>query len=147
MNTHTLELIAAIGGTLLTLLGGPPAVRRIGRWWAAYREKRAEARERIELAKLKAEEAKLEAEKQRDAHDERTEAKLWERLDRIEARADECDERAERCEEARAVDKADCDRRIAALDARTSDLTGRFRTIARHEIRKSTELPAVKDPK
>lgn len=74
----TPEHYAAIGSVILAVVGGPPAVRAIGRWIA----KRIEQRQR----------AAEEHERRVDERDDRTEERLWSRVEALERRSDECGE-------------------------------------------------------
>lgn len=127
MTPHTAEMLQLVVPLLVAALGGPPAIKRGLSWWAAYKERRAAAKEQIALTSVE--------------RDVRTEDRLWERLDRVEAHVEEC-------EQGRKLDREECDRRMARLESkvelRTSDLTGKFRTIAQHEVKRAsrTNIPA-----
>jgi molybdopterin-biosynthesis enzyme MoeA-like protein len=95
----TPEQYAQIGGAVVVLLGGPPAVRAGLRWIAGYIERRARARDA--------------AEEREDERDDRTEARLWQRLDRVEAHVEEC-------ETARREDARECAQRVSSLEQRVT---------------------------
>ncbi len=127
-----------IGGLLVGIVGGREAIAQGLKWWAGYRERRAQAREAI---------AKQEVE-----HDERTEDRLWARLERVESAHRDLRKHADDCHQALAEQSAlnqtllqanaDCEQRYVSLEGRvarteerTSDMTGRIRT----EVRKQSQ--------
>jgi hypothetical protein len=95
----TPEQYAQIGGGIVVLLGGPPAIKAGLRWWAGYIERRAKARD--------------QREEREDEREDRTEHRLWERLDRVEAHVEEC-------ERERRSDALACADRVSKLEARVS---------------------------
>lgn len=139
MTSMSFEQWMQIGGFFLAAVGGREAVAAGLRWWAGYRERRAQAAEALAARE--------------DDHEARTEAKLWERLDVVEAHAREChqalaEQHSLNLQYERA--NADCERRYEELRRRVdrvnADVTGRIEIAAKRVARSLTPpkpMPAV----
>jgi hypothetical protein len=118
-----------------------PSLSRTLRHWLKGRQQSAQLRADIEVAELQTgadverskiiHDERIELARMRvEAHrEERTEERLWERLERVERETRACedgraaDRRAH--EEQRRHDREECDRRVAAVEHRTSRLAVR----------------------
>jgi organic radical activating enzyme len=164
----TPEQYAQIGGGIVVLLGGPPAVKAGLKWVAGYIERRAKERDKHE--------------DREDDRDNRTQERLWERLDAIEKMYQQretalaeahglyvqtlrvlakVEVQLAKCEADRdSQDQriADLEERVPALEQRVPvDLTGKIQTVAgnaaRVEVnaemrrRDSVQFPAVREEK
>ncbi len=143
-------IIAAIGGQSTLTAAGVGVWKLVQRWQT--RKERADARvERVRLAEIAAGEREEEREAStiRELFDMAKRDR--ERLAKVELHAEECN--GALAEQGALVASlmqanADCERRVSAIaqrvsrqEERTSDMTGKFRTAARTEVRKALSEP------
>lgn len=139
---QVLEQGGIIVGAIVGVLGGKEAIGAGLRWWAAYRERRALARDQIDLARIHAEQSDEERE-------ERTADRLWDRVERLEDRLDDCEERhhaaekrGEECER-RALELTEHVKALQEIALRNDD-TGRFLIEKRSSPPAPLDLPPPK---